>query len=282
MGHALSRIIHAFAESEDDSTIFLAKWDIQDGFWHLDCKEGQEWSFSYVLPSADPSSHIELVVPTSLQMGWIESPPFFCAASETAQDVAADYMEMPIGSLPDSKFIEWAIDSTDYRALPICDGANAGLKYVVEVYMDDYIGLAIPALQPHLRHVANAIMHGIHDVFPSNPLDTEDPISLKKLKKGDGAWMLRKDILGFTFDGERKTLWLESSKRDLLLTVLHHWLQASRASHARVPFKEFESVLAKVRHAFTALPVGKGLLSPGNWLLRKRPPFVFFHRNEPL
>jgi hypothetical protein len=42
MGHALSRIIHMFAESEDDAKIFMAKFDIKDGFWRLDCEEGEE------------------------------------------------------------------------------------------------------------------------------------------------------------------------------------------------------------------------------------------------
>ena len=215
-------------------------------------------------------------------MGWIESPPYFCAASETVRDFASEYIEMPVGSLPDNKFITWALDSNDFRALPEEEGVDAGLQYVVEVYMDDYIGLAIPASQDHLHHAANAIMHGIHDVFPASQLDTEDPILMKKLQKGDGTWMLRKDILGFTFDGADKTLWLEMPKRELLLTVLHQWLQASRTSHTGVPFDEFESVLAKVRHAFTAIPAGKGLLSPCNKMLRKRPPVVFLHRNEPL
>jgi hypothetical protein len=39
MGHTLSCIIHAFAEADEDSKIFLAKWDIKDGFWRLDCEE---------------------------------------------------------------------------------------------------------------------------------------------------------------------------------------------------------------------------------------------------
>jgi hypothetical protein len=69
MGHALSRIIHAFAETDEDSMIFLAKWDIKDGFWRLDCEEGQEWNFAYVLPPDHLSKDIKLVVPTSLQMG---------------------------------------------------------------------------------------------------------------------------------------------------------------------------------------------------------------------
>ncbi len=32
LGYALSRIIHAFAEADDDDKIFMAKWDIKDAF----------------------------------------------------------------------------------------------------------------------------------------------------------------------------------------------------------------------------------------------------------
>jgi hypothetical protein len=175
MGHALSRIIHAFAEADDDSTIFLTKWDIKDGFWRLNCEEGQEWNFMYVLPPDQPSTEVELVVPTSCQMGWIESPPHFRAASETTCNA--------IGSLPDNKFITWATDSYDFCTLPPRAGTNAGLKYMVEVYMNDYIGLAILASQEHLCHTAKAVMHGIHNVFPANQHNAEDPISFKKLQK---------------------------------------------------------------------------------------------------
>ncbi len=50
LGHALSRIIHAFAEAEDNAKIFMAKWDIKDGFWRMDCEVGEEWNFAYDLP----------------------------------------------------------------------------------------------------------------------------------------------------------------------------------------------------------------------------------------
>jgi hypothetical protein len=33
LSHALSRIIHTFAEAKGDAKIFMAKWDIKDGFW---------------------------------------------------------------------------------------------------------------------------------------------------------------------------------------------------------------------------------------------------------
>lgn len=104
MGHSLQRIIHAFAQADADAKVFMSKWDIKDGFWRLCAQEGEEWNFCYVLPQPE-GEPTKLVVPTSLQMGWIESPPYFCAASETGRDVAAQYAEAPIGSLPDHKFI---------------------------------------------------------------------------------------------------------------------------------------------------------------------------------
>jgi len=46
-----------------------------------------------------------------------------------------------------------------------------------------------------------------------------------------------------------------------------------------IPFKEFERVIAKVRHAFTAIPAGRGLLTPCNKMLQTKPPLVFLQQN---
>ena len=99
LGHALSWIIYPFAESNDMcyAKIFMAKWDIKDGFWCICCKEGAKCHFTYVLPQQTRAT-IKPVVPTSLQMGWVEFPPYFCGAPETAHDIAMDYTNTPIGS----------------------------------------------------------------------------------------------------------------------------------------------------------------------------------------
>jgi hypothetical protein len=98
LGHSLQRIIHAFAEVDDDAKIFMATWVVKDGFWRLDRQDGEEWNFAYVLlqPPLEP---VRIVVPTSLQMGWVESPPYFCAATETSRDIATQYYEIALGSL---------------------------------------------------------------------------------------------------------------------------------------------------------------------------------------
>jgi hypothetical protein len=125
IGEALSRIIHAFAEADKNAKIFMAKWDIKDGFWHMDCVEGEEWNFAYVLPQADGKPK-KLVVPTLLQMGWVESPPYFCAATETSRDVAMDYSKTPINSLPQHKFVKYTIGDPEYDALPESQRSNKG------------------------------------------------------------------------------------------------------------------------------------------------------------
>jgi len=65
-----------------------------------------------------------------------------------------------------------------------------------------------------------------------------------------------KTILGFDFDGLAKTQWLEDAKCAHLLTVLHGWLRSSRTGTMEILFKEFESVIAKIRHTFMAIPAG--------------------------
>ncbi len=54
---------------------------------------------------------VKLGVPTLLQMGWVELPPYFCAASESARDVPIDYIETPIDLLLLHKFERWAIEN---------------------------------------------------------------------------------------------------------------------------------------------------------------------------
>ena len=68
MGHSLTRIVYAFAQADKDTTIFMAKWDINGGFWRLDCEQGEELNFAYVLPQEE-GQPVKLVIPTSLQMG---------------------------------------------------------------------------------------------------------------------------------------------------------------------------------------------------------------------
>ena len=67
---------HAYAEAEEEDIIFAGKKDVKDDLWRCVVEEGQEWIFSYVLPQRE-GEPMKLVIPTSLKMGWIESPDIF-------------------------------------------------------------------------------------------------------------------------------------------------------------------------------------------------------------
>ena len=117
MGHVLQRVIHAFAQTDEAAKIFEVKWDIKNGFWRMNCRKGEEFNFAYVLPKK-PGAEVIIVVPTSLQMGWMESPPYFCAVLETGRDVAARYAEAPIGTLKDHKFRKLTEVMPEFQSLP--------------------------------------------------------------------------------------------------------------------------------------------------------------------
>jgi hypothetical protein len=89
-------------------------------------------------------------------------------------------------------------------------------------------------------------MHGIHDVFPPDAINSNNPISEKKLGKGEGTYETRKTLLGFNFDGNEKTMWLKSAKREKLLTVLKGWICTGKRGSAGIAFGKFESTIAKI------------------------------------
>jgi hypothetical protein len=197
-------------------------------------------------------------------MGWVESPQYFCAATETARDITTEYTDMQVGTLPKHKFEKYVVGEVKYNALPKTRTQNTGFFYMVEVYVEDFMIFVIPISQEQLRHVMTAVMTGIHDVFPPDNDDSNDSISKKKLIKEEGQYSTRKTLLGFDFDGSAKIMWLEAALREKLLTILKGWVCSGKQGMAGIPFKEFESVVAKLRHAFTCIPAGVELLSPCN------------------
>ena len=268
IGHTLQRLIHAVATAPDGKNVYFAKWDVKDGFWQMVAEEGAEWNFCYLIK--DPEGNPKIVKPSSLQMGFIDSPGFFGTASETARDVAQQYAQAPMGTLPKHKFEHYTQAHEDYRQLPTVAKEVEQLLFTLEVYVDDFIGACVADSQEHLDHVGRAALHGIHDVFPPTVEEASDPNSVKKLKKGDGSWQLDKDLLGFDFNGEHRTIIVDEAKREALLGTLRAWTRLARergsSSAARVEFVEFRKKIAQLRHVAICIPSGKGLLSESSRL----------------
>jgi len=214
MGKVLWRLVATIAGTKNNHTpIVFAKWDIKDGFWRLVVSEEDSWNFCYVLPRVNEDDPIEIVRPICLQMGWSESPPLFCTASETARDIAQEKSETTIPLNPHP--LEHFCLPEDFR-LPTDERITSDtLAKLLEVYMDDFIGLSQSMSQQELIHFTRAVLHGIHTVFPPpGPTDdqTDEPISVKKLKQGDGLWNTQKEILGWLFDGVTKCMKLPDDK----------------------------------------------------------------------
>lgn len=90
-----------------------------------------------------------------------------------------------------------------------------------------------------------------------------------------------KDILGLTFSGIDKTLWLASDKRDAIISTLKGWLMWALRNKG-IPFNEFQSTMSKVCHAFITIPSGNGLLSPFYALLAAKPRIINLGQNQDL
>ena len=81
------------------------------------------------------------MVPTLIQIVWIESPPYFCTASETGRDVAKQYVKTATGLFSTHKFQALTEVNPEFGALLEEDVSNDYFCYMIEVYTDDYIAL---------------------------------------------------------------------------------------------------------------------------------------------
>jgi hypothetical protein len=85
------------------------------------------------------------------------------------------------------------------------------------------MALVILTTKKEVIHVGRTVMHRIHDVFPGDHNNSHDPISENKLVQKKSCISTQKTLLGFNFDKEDKTQWLEEGKRNQILTTLHGW-----------------------------------------------------------
>ena len=213
LGQVIRRIIHLMAEYRHHGHPFkFAKLDVKDGFWRMSVDDVDAWNFCYVLPSLKERTlldDIKIVVPNSLQMGWCESPPFFCSGSETARDIMEP---MRASELPPHKFENEMLKKV--RATDTNKNLQ-GLIDLLEVYVDDFIAMSNNIEQAHLRQLSREMLHGIHAIFPPPEVTGHkgfDPIAYKKLVDGDGIWDFYKEILGWDFDGIEYTIQLPGKK----------------------------------------------------------------------
>jgi hypothetical protein len=269
LGLCIQRMIATLADNYDEQNPFhFVKLDIKDGFWRMAVSDDDAWNFSYVLPSLKPLTNeddTELVVPNSLQMGWCESPPFFCSGSETARDVIETLMSNP--NLPHHRIENDMLRSIMTETTDKKDDAVTSF----EVFVDDFIGYTNNPSKDHLLQISRAMIHGIHSIFPPPHITKhsgEDPISEGKIAKGEGLWSTEKEVLGWIF-AEDYTLRLPASKIQGTITMIRKMLKMTRPS-----LNKYQKLAGKLQHASFGLPGGRGLFSPIQMAMSGNPEFI--------
>ena len=117
--------------------ILFSKLDLADGFWRMIVEPDERWNFCYVMPTM-PGTPIQLVIPGALQMGWTESPAFFCATTETVRDVAQFWIDDPNLDIEPHVFEKYVEANVAAR-----HQTSSGPQHQMSVvYVDDFLLLA--------------------------------------------------------------------------------------------------------------------------------------------
>ena len=141
---------------------------------------------------------------------------------------------------------------------------------MLEVFCDNFIHMAQTSDPAQLLHLSRALMNGIHGVFPPPQVPGHNgqyPISKKKLESGKGQWAVRKEVLGWMVDGATQCIEMARDKQSVIDAELHNIMRMKKG----VPFKLIEKLIGKIRHAATAVPKGKKLMTPINRILQVKP-----------
>jgi hypothetical protein len=256
LGNVLPRLLDFMATVPPEEHIHFSKLDLADGYWRMRVTREERWNFAYVMP-AKPGEELMVVVPSALQMGWNESPAFFCATTETVRDISQMWMDHGT-ELPAHKMEAFVKPATPPQR-QLTDGATHQWS---GVYVDDHLLAVVEDRTGTLmRRTARATLHAIHSVFTSPSSTTmegaKDPISEKKLHKGDGRFDTTKEILGYMLDGIARTIQLPQDRADNLLKEVRAILKKTR-----VPLTRFRSIVGRLQHAARILPVAKAFFTP--------------------
>jgi hypothetical protein len=265
-GKALLRILQAIVYAPPEhGPVFLFKLDIADGFYRVWVRPEDVPKLAVTFP-VNKGEQPMLAFPLALPMGWVESPPHFCVVTETITDLAnhritsgnlSQLEQHRLDTYADTYTVDaeepewWDSGNTMTQPPPIAQ---------IDVYVDDFIGLA-QGNRPHLERVRRTLFETVDSVLrPLEPVDgasnREEPVSVKKLRKGDGAWNTTKVVLGWQIDTVALTVALTPNKAERL-----HQILDIPTTQKRIGLKKWQQVLGELRHMSFAIPGGKYMFS---------------------
>jgi hypothetical protein len=196
------------------------------GKWSLN--PGEEYNFAFQMPKRKGDPDITYVIPSSLQMGWKNSPAYFCVAMQTTRELIKWMLVLTIHTrikVP-HKHEKHCIPNPSLSPAPPWRTPK-DISVLSCIFEDDfYNGVAGPVLctakDEELRWIARANLHGIHGVFPGPGTlqhhNGKDSISERKLEKGDARWkpsevLLRVLVSGGPGDQRRVSIPPDKHKR---------------------------------------------------------------------
>ena len=267
-GRTLHRLLQRIAHAEPSyGPVYLGKIDIADGFYCVSLQPHDLPRLGVILPTTTGEPLVAL--PLTLPMGWVESPPYFTAVTETACDLVNDTLHVlpttPLSHPPESLALTPPPSKTTPAEWPPRLASQGSAKphppplAYADVYVDDFILAA--QTKRHRRRVLRAALHSIDSVL--RPLVSDDrtsrkePVSVKKLRQGDACWATTKTILGWDVDTTTGTLNLPPHR----LSRLYELLDALPTTRKRVSEREWHQLLGELRSLAPALPGARGLFS---------------------
>jgi hypothetical protein len=238
----------------------LAKIDLADGYYHVSLSPTAALGLAVVIPTDIPGDPPLIAIPLTLPMGWAQSPPYFCAFSETVTNLAnhADLPKHTHPLLSDTQ-LSPAAPHTTYpqhfqpQAVTLGQLDTPRLQYT-DVYIDDFI---VIAQQPQHLPAMNRLMHSLTMVFHDPPHTTRrQTISTSKIAKGDAAFATQKRILGWDIDTTSMTLSLPEHRLASITTLLDTMVRQQRTS-----VQKWRHLLGVLRSTTPALYGAKHLFS---------------------
>ena len=219
-------------------------------------------------------------------MGWKNSGLAFCAATETIADVAntaitsytpqaqhhldARAAAMYFRSIPQPSISSTYKLQTDHLLRsPLLKRSSPRRLQAVDVFVDDFIAVAQGA-PTHLSRVRRALFHAIDKVF--RPVEVGDnphrkePISKKKLDKGDCSWDLIKFLLRWEVNTVTQTIHLPHHRVERLKEILALFPFNKKCTTVKV----WQIFIGKLRSMAIAIPAARGMFSQMKYALTKR------------
>jgi hypothetical protein len=211
-GRALERIITQVVRADPRyGPVKFIKIDLSDGFYQIFVRAADIPKLGVAFPALDGEEPL-VAFPLALPMGWTESPPNFCAFTETIADIA---------DIANERILKW---QRPRQAHPLEDDANSlppppaeprmtpvpttvpairhprrrdpllpshsRMLSAIDVFVDDFIGAAQGSAR-RLNRIRRILLQAIDDVLrpidDDDPLTRNQPISVKKLRQGDAC-----------------------------------------------------------------------------------------------